>query len=176
MSQEREYLCWTLKDEQALSRQRRREEYSRQRKLYVNSKKAWQWGTRGRATAEVWVRGVVMQAPPPISDSGSPLCTGAQWGWAREGFQQLPEAHVWAEPPQLGPGPPSLPGRTAGIQLHSFLPQNAQYASSVSALALLVRESRHGSYAHGALSLEGVGAGRDRRLLDHHINSCLTDK
>ena len=48
LSQKRKYLHWTLKDEQALSRQRRWEGYSRQREAHGNSKKAWPWGTRGR--------------------------------------------------------------------------------------------------------------------------------
>lgn len=90
-----------------LSRQRRWEGHSRQRKLCEpqeslaareKGRVVWrgqQAQGAGRATAEVWARGVVMQAPPPIiSGSGSPLCTGAQWGCTIEGHQWLPGGHV----------------------------------------------------------------------------------
>lgn len=46
-------MSQTLKDEQALFRQRRWEGYSRQKELYVNSRKEWQWGTKGRV---LWLK------------------------------------------------------------------------------------------------------------------------
>lgn len=80
--------------------------------------------------------------------------------------QQLPEADTAEPRPEVGTGHPSPPDRAAGIQPHSFMPQNGQWASSVLELALLGTESRLGSCPHGAQSPEGVDSrkGQSQKL------------